>query len=68
MKEYNLYGWIAFILVLVGGLNWGIYGIFGGDLITGIFGNLLGRLIFIIVGGAAGYLCYLVYLDKFKKA
>jgi uncharacterized protein len=67
MKEFNLYGWIAFILVLVGGINWGIYGIFGGDLVTGIFGNLLGRLIFIIVGAAAGYMCYLVYLDKFKK-
>lgn len=67
MKEFNLYGWIAFILLIVGGINWGIMGIFGGDIITGIFGNLLGRLIFVIVGAAAGYMCYLVYLDKFKK-
>lgn len=67
MKDFNLYGWIAFILLIVGGINWGIQGLFGADLVTAIFGNLLGRLIFLIVGGAAGYMCYLVYLDKFKK-
>lgn len=67
MKEFNLYGWIAFILLIIGGINWGIAGIFGADLITAIFGNLLGRLIFIVIGGAAGYICYQIYLEKFKK-
>lgn len=67
MKEFTLYSWIAFILVLVGGINWGLVGLFQFDLVSAILGHLLGRLVFIIVGGAAGYLGYLLYLEKFKK-
>lgn len=68
MKELNLYGWIAFILVLVGGINWGLVGLFNLNIISGIFGaGLIGRLIYIVVGAGAGYLCYLIYLDKMKK-
>jgi len=67
MKELNLYGFIALIIVLVGGICWGLAGLFDIFIITKIFGNLLGRLIYIIVGVAAGYLCYLIYLEKAKK-
>ena len=68
MKDLNLYGQIALIILIVGGLNWGLVGLFNVNIISGILGNLLGRLIFIIVGVAAGYFCYLIYLEKFKKA
>lgn len=68
MKDLNLYGWIALILVIVGGINWLLVGLFGLDIVTSILGNMLGRLIFIIVGAAALYLCYLIYLEKAKKA
>lgn len=68
MKEMNLYSWIALIILLIGGINWGLVGLFNFNLVSTIFGNMLGRLIFIIVGVAAGYYCYLIYLDKFKKA
>ena len=61
MKDLDLYGWIAFIILLVGGLNWGLVGLFNVNIISGIFGMMLGRLIFIIVGIAAGYFCYLIY-------
>ena len=67
MKDLNLYGWIAIVLLIIGGLNLGIYGIFGADVIMGIFGHLLGRLIFIVIGVAAIYKCYVIYLEKFKK-
>lgn len=67
MKPFNIYGWVAFILLIVGGLNWGIDGLFGANLISAIFGGLLGRLIFIVVGVAAGYMCYLIYIERFKK-
>lgn len=67
MRELNLYGWIALILVLVGGINWGLVGLFNVNIISGILGELLGRLIFIIVGVAAGYLCYLLYMERMKK-
>lgn len=68
MKHLSLYEWICVGLLIVGGLDLGIFGLLGFDLITGIFGNLIGRLIFIVMGAAAGYLCYLIYLAKFKKA
>lgn len=65
MKE--MYRQIAIIILIIGGLNWGLFGLFGLNLVTLILGTLLGRLIFIIVGVAAGYMCYLYYLEKFKK-
>ncbi|MFZ2314600.1 MAG: DUF378 domain-containing protein [Gammaproteobacteria bacterium] len=68
MKDLNLYGMIALILVLVGGICWGLVGLFDVYLITSVFGVILGRLIYVVVGVAAGYLCYLLYLEKFKKA
>lgn len=68
MKDLNLYGMISLILVLVGGICWGLVGLFDVYLVTSIFGVMLGRLIYILVGVGAGYLCYLLYLDKFKKA
>ena len=67
MKDLNLYGQISLIILIIGGINWGLVGLFNVNLISGIFGMLLGRLIFIIVGAAAGYFCYLIYLEKFKK-
>jgi uncharacterized membrane protein YuzA (DUF378 family) len=67
MKELNLYGWIALVAVLIGGICWGLVGLFNVYLVTGIFGTFLGRIIYVVVGIAAGYLGYLAYLEKFKK-
>lgn len=68
MKDLELYSFIAQILVLVGGINWGLVGLFDVNIISAILGNMLGRLVFIIVGVAAGYLIYMLYKDKMKKA
>jgi uncharacterized membrane protein YuzA (DUF378 family) len=68
MKDLDLYSWIALGLVLAGGINWGLVGLFNVNVISAIFGDFLSRLIFIIFGAGAGYLCYLIYLMKFKKA
>jgi len=48
---------IASVLLVIGGLNWGLVGIFHFNLVTAIFGeeSLLSRLIFIVVGIAAIY-------------
>jgi uncharacterized membrane protein YuzA (DUF378 family) len=67
MRELTMYGWVALILVLVGGINWGLVGLFDFNIVTGIFGMMLGRIIFIVVGVAAGYLAYLIYKDKVKS-
>jgi len=67
LKEMDFYSQMAFIVVVVGGLLWGLVGLFNLDLITAIFGNLLGRLLYIIVGVSSGWLCYQIYLEKTKK-
>ncbi|HBV02088.1 MAG TPA: DUF378 domain-containing protein [Candidatus Komeilibacteria bacterium] len=48
---------IAFILVVIGGLNWGLVGLFNFNLVAAIFGDmsLVSRIVYILVGLAALY-------------
>ncbi len=43
---------IAFILVVVGAINWGLVGLFNWDLVAAIFGSVswLLKLVYILVG------------------
>lgn len=52
--------WLSLVLVIVGGLNWGLVGAFGFDLVAAIFGEmtLITRIIYILVGLAALYMLY----------
>lgn len=53
MKSLNI---VALALLIVGGLNWLLVGLFRFDLVAAIFGGpdvLLSRLVYIIVGLAA---------------
>ncbi|VVC77269.1 hypothetical protein AQUSIP_25960 [Aquicella siphonis] len=68
LKELGLYDQIALIVVVLGGIFWGLVGLFNLFLVTAILGNFLGRIIYIGVGVAAGWLCYQIYLEKMKKA
>ena len=51
-------GWIAFVLVIVGGLNWGLVGAFNFDLVAAIFGTMgvISRIVYILVGLSALYI------------
>ena len=46
---------IALLLLIVGGLNWGLVGLFGFDLVAALFGEmtLLSRIIYVLVGVSA---------------
>jgi hypothetical protein len=49
---------IIAVLLVVGGLNWGLWGIFQFDLVAAIFGGntaLLSRVVYSLVGIAAAY-------------
>ncbi len=48
---------IAAILLVIGGLNWGLVGLFGFNLVTAIFGSMpmIERLVYCVVGLAAIY-------------
>ncbi|MDQ1274871.1 MAG: uncharacterized protein QG610_443, partial [Euryarchaeota archaeon] len=53
---------IALILVIVGGLNWGLIGLLDFNLVAAIFGegSAFSRIIYILVGLAALYTIYFV--------
>lgn len=57
MKTLN---WIAFILVVVGGLNWGLVGFFQFDLVAAIFGemSMLSKIVYDLVGLSALYMLF----------
>lgn len=56
----NTIDWIAYVLTIIGGLNWGLVGAFNFDLVAAIFGemSLLSRIVYILVGISAIYLIY----------
>ena len=53
----NAVDWIAIILLIIGGLNWGLYGLWQIDLVDSIFGAVawLATTVYVLVGLAALY-------------
>lgn len=64
MRSINIIDWLAIILVIVGGLNWGLVGLFNFNLVTYIFASqpLVERIIYIVVGLAAIYLLTISFM------
>ena len=60
MADKSSIDWLALVLVIVGGLNWGLVGLFGFDLVAAIFGtmSMLSRIVYSLVGLAAVYTIY----------
>jgi uncharacterized protein len=46
-------GWIAFVLVVIGGLNWGIIGVSGGFDVVALLGGTISTIVYILVGLSA---------------
>jgi uncharacterized membrane protein YuzA (DUF378 family) len=60
-KASNL-EWIAWIIVTIGGLNWGLVGFFDFNLVTTIFGSGMGaKIVYDVVGIASVYAAYLMF-------
>ena len=59
-RRFNALDWIAMILLIVGGLNWGLVGLADFDLVAAIFGegSTFSRLVYILVGLAALFCLY----------
>lgn len=60
-RTFSAVDWIAMILLIVGGINWGLVGLAQFDLVAAIFGGqdaMLSRLVYILVGLAALYSIY----------
>lgn len=66
MKVLNI---IALILILVGGLNWGLVGFFDYNLVDAIFGqgSVAARVIYDLVGVAALYKIVVAVTSRVMK-
>jgi len=67
MNKLNTLDWVALALVIVGGLNWALVGLFSFDLVAAIFGSMsvLSRIVYVLVGLSAIYI--LASLGKLAK-
>lgn len=64
----NVLDWIAFILVVVGSINWLLIGIWNFNLVTAIFGTgWFTTLLYVLVGLSGVYILYPVLTKVFKK-
>jgi uncharacterized membrane protein YuzA (DUF378 family) len=54
MKAFDI---VVAVLLAVGGLNWGLVGLFGFNLVASLFGDMsfLSRVVYILVGVSAVY-------------
>jgi uncharacterized protein len=59
---------VALVLLVIGGLNWGLVGFFGFDLVAWLFGGagmMVARIVYALVGLSALYV--LVIFGKLAK-
>ncbi len=69
--KMNPISWIAFVLLLVGGLNWGLVGFFQFDLVAAIFGGMdaaLARIVYAVVGLCAVWMAIAAITSCTKAA
>lgn len=61
MSKLNVLDWVALVLVIIGGLNWGLVAIggYGYDLVAMLSITWLVKLVYALVGLAAIYTIYL---------
>ena len=62
MKNLNALDWLAFVLLVIGGLNWGLVGFFSFDLVSTLFGVMttLSRIVYSLVGLSAVYVIFIL--------
>jgi uncharacterized protein len=61
--------WIAWVLVVIGALNWGLIGLFGFNLVTAIFGTgMVSGVVYSVVGiSAVVLILFKLFKHKMKK-
>lgn len=59
-RSMSAMDWIAMTLLIVGGVNWGLIGLFNFDLVATLFGEMttISRLVYVLVGLSALYSIY----------
>jgi uncharacterized membrane protein YuzA (DUF378 family) len=65
MKSMSVIDMVAMLLVVVGGLNWGLVGAFHINVVELILGgadSIFARVVYVLVGLAAVYMIYGVFV------
>lgn len=67
MNKLKTLDLVSLVLVIVGGLNWALVGVFNFNLVSAIFGDMsaISRIVYTLVGLSAIYL--LTQLKNFAK-
>lgn len=65
MKLINI---VALVLVIVGGINWGLVGLLKFNLVTTLLGeaSVLSNIVFVLVGLSAAYVAAIVLPKEIK--
>ncbi len=60
MVKLNTLDWITMALIIIGGINWALIGIFRINIVAAVFGEMtvLARSVYILVGLSALYILF----------
>lgn len=60
--DMNILDWIAFVLVVIGSVNWGLVGLFKFNLVEAILGSIpiLATIVYVLVGISGLYMIYFI--------
>lgn len=60
-KRMTVVDWVPMLLLMIGGVNWGLIGLFNFDVVASLFGEMstISRAIYVAVGLSALYSLYL---------
>ena len=58
----NTFDWVALLLLVIGGINWGTIAVFSTDLVSAVFGDMtaITRVVYRLVGVSAVYSLYIL--------
>jgi hypothetical protein len=63
--EKNIVDWVALVLVIIGGLNWGLIALVNYDIVASLLGTgTMGRIVYGLVGLSALYMIYFAFMKE----
>lgn len=68
MEKMSILDWVVLILVVVGGLNWALYGLMGTDLVATVLGpmSMLAKVVYGLIGLSALYMLVMAFMKGMK--
>lgn len=68
--KLNVVDYIAFVLIIIGGLNWGLVGAFNYNLVDALFGvrSMISIIVYILVGLSALYAAVVLAMKSGSKS